>query len=180
MNYNNYYPDVNKFKLAGPPDYWLRQLYEFDPSLVVIPSRQECIYRLCQRRKLNLPEHITNDILFKDSDTKMIASYSLVPVTTIIATANWGNPLMFDQLRRMAPHRNGGADKVINDIEDREWAEELDRRSKTDEMLNYQAKDAWGYYLMKLGVRSHMYIPKTKNKVDPKINKAPSIVIANR
>lgn len=180
MNYGNYIPDVNRFKLAGPPTHWLRQLYEFDSSLVVIPSRQDCVYRLCQRRKLNLPEHVTNEALFNESDTKMIASYSLVPVTTIIATANWSNPLMFDQLRRMAPHRNGGAAEVIKKIEDQEWKEELDRQKKTDEMLTYQAKDAWGYYLMKLGTRSHMYIPKTKNKVDPTIKKAPSIIIANR
>ncbi len=87
---------------------------------------------------------------------------------------------MWDQLRRMAPHRNGGAEAVIKQVEDREWKEELDRRAKTDDMLNIQAKDAWGYYKMKLGVQSHMYIPKTKNKVDPSIGKSAAIIIANR
>lgn len=132
---NNYIVDVNRFKLAGPPKWWLSKLWDFDPSLVVVPSRQDCIYRLAQRRKLTLPEHITNDALFNQSDTKMLASYSLVPVTTILSTANWSDPYMFEELRGRAPWRNGGAEKVIKDIEGREFEQEQKDKIELDNKL---------------------------------------------
>ena len=79
---SNYVVDENRFRLAGPPQWWLRKLWDFDNSLVVVPSRQGFYYRLAQRRKLKLSDKVVNDALFKESDTKMLASYSLVPVTT--------------------------------------------------------------------------------------------------
>ena len=156
----NYIVDENPFKLAGPPNHWLRALWDFDNSLVVIPSRQGFYYRLSQRRKPNLPTHIVNDVLFKDSDTRMLARHNLVPVTTILSTANWSNPVLFEELRRRAPWRLGGAEKVINTIEAREAQEELDKRVNTDDHLSSLGKDAWGLYNKKIGVRSHMYIPQ--------------------
>jgi hypothetical protein len=176
VNYGNYIPDVNRFKLAGPPEWWLRALYDFDSSLVVVPSRQNAVYRLAQRRPLRLAEKVTNDVLFKESDTRMLATYSLVPVTTIIATANWSNPLMFDMLRRMAPHRNGGAEATEAKILAQEKQEAIDKAAAQDEMLDYVSKDAWNFYLMKLGVRTRMYSPKTKPP-PREGNQAPSIRI---
>lgn len=158
----NYIPDVNRFSLTGPPRWWLKKLYEFDNSLVVLPSRQDYLYRLAQRRKLNLATKFTQDMLWAASDTKMLASYGLIPVTTIIATANWSNPLMFETLRNRAPWRMGGADKVADMLDAQEKKEELDIRAKTDEHLSYLSKDAWNLYGKKIGVRSHMYSPKTK------------------
>lgn len=147
---NNYIVDHNKFKLSGPPSWWLRKLWDFDSSLVVVPSRQDCVYRLAQRRKLNLPEHVTNDVLFKQSDTQMLASYSLVPVTTILATANWSNPLMWKDLNDRAPHRLGGAEKVIKDLEDAELSAEIKKNVEIDDMLTRTAKSGWKYYKEKL------------------------------
>lgn len=159
----NWIADVNKFKLQKPPKFWLRQLQDFDPSLVVVPSRQDCVYRLCQRRPLTLPEHIVNDALFNQSDTQMLASYSLIPVTSMIAKPNWSNPAMFEELRRRAPHRNGGAKAVTQAIEAQEAKEELDRQIAINQITEDAAKDGWGMYLKKIGVRSNMYIPKTKD-----------------
>lgn len=158
----NYIVDTNPYKLAGPPTHWLKQLWDFDDSLVVVPSRQAMVYRLAQKRKLNLPEHIVNDALFNESDTRMLAQYSLVPVTTIIATANWSNPYLFVELANRAPHRLGGAEKVNAMLEARDKQEELDKYVKTDEHLTYLGKDAWHLYNKKIGLRSHMYSPTTK------------------
>jgi hypothetical protein len=157
----NYIPDLNRFALAGPPSWWLSKLWDFDSSLVVVPSRQDCVYRLAQRRKLNLPEKMTNDLLFKQSDTQMLATYGLIPVTTIIATANWSNPYLFIELANRAPHRLGGAEKVTQMVEDQEQQKELLKRMQTDEHLQYLGKDAWGLYKKKIGTQSHMYIPRT-------------------
>lgn len=158
----NYIVDQNRFNLAGPPKWWLVGLWDFDNSLVVVPSRQGFYYRLAQRRKLNLANHIVNDALFAESDTKMLAKYSLVPVTTILATAQW-NPVMFEALSQRAPWRMGGAEKAIKAVEDQDWQDEVNRRVKTDEHLTYLGKDAWKLYNKKIGVRSHMWSPTVKD-----------------
>lgn len=157
----NYYPDENKFALAGPPEWFLKRLWEFDSSLVIIPSRQGFYYRLAQRRKPKLSTAIVNEALFAESDTKMLARYNLVPVTTILSTANWSNPYLFETLRNRAPWRLGGADAVNQRLDEQDKREEIDKAQKQDEKLTSVSKDAWGMYLKKIGVRSHMWIPKT-------------------
>lgn len=157
----NYIPDVNRFQLAGPPQWWLRGLWDFDDSLVVIPSRQGFFYRLAQRRRLKLSDNIVNDALFAESDTKMLARYSLVPVTTILATAHW-NPEMFEMLRQRAPWRLGGAEKVNQMLEDQDTEHDHAKQTKTDEHLAYLGKDAWRLYNKKIGLRSHMWAPTVK------------------
>lgn len=159
---SNYIPDQNRFKLAGPPSWWLTKLNDFDNSLVVIPSRQDCVYRLAQRRPIRLTEALVNDALFNQSDTKMLASYSLVPVTTIIATANWSNPMMFQELSDRAPWRNGGAEKVGNTIEENEALAEAKRQQVIDNNNTDRAKDAWKLYQAKTGQRR--FIDSTKQR----------------
>lgn len=159
---NNYIVDLNRFKLAAPPQWFLSKLWEFDNSLVIVPSRQSYVYRLAQRRKLQLSDKIVNDSLFKESDTQMLASYSLVPVTSILANPNWGNPLIFVELARRAPWRQGGADEMEKKILAQEAKEELDKAVAQDDMLNILGKDAWGMYNKKLGLRSQMWSPRIK------------------
>lgn len=167
MRLRNYIVDTNPFNLAGPPVWWLQKLWEFDNSLVVIPSRQGFYYRLAQRRKLRLPEHIVNEALWKHSDTKMLAAHGLVPVTTLLATANWGDPYMFVELANRAPWRQGGAAAVNARLDEQDKKAELDIRAKTDDHLNYLGKDGWKFYQMKRGLRSHMYSPVVKKSANP-------------
>lgn len=169
----NYIPDTNRFALSGPPKWWLKQLWEFDPSLVVVPSRQGFYYRLAQRRKLKLSEKVVNDVLFNESDTQMLASYSLVPVTTILATANWSNPYMFVELANRAPWRMGGADKVNKMLEDQERQDIMSKKVATNEHLDYLSRDAWKLYRKKMGLRTHMWSPTTSSV--PLVGKAPAL-----
>lgn len=177
----NYIPDENKYKLAGPPKWWLSSLHEFDPTLVIVPSRQGFYYRLAQRKRLNLAEKMTQDSLWQESDTRMLATYGLIPVTTILATANWSNPFLFEELRRRSPTRMGGAEKVTQQLEAQEAAEEVKKNALIDERNTYVAKDAWKLYLKKIGLRSQMWSPTIKSA--PKQlneNRAPSIKIVSR
>lgn len=178
MTINNYIVDQNRFNLAGPPTWWLRKLYEFDNSLVVVPSRQSFLYRLAQRRAPNLQASIVNEALFNQSDTQMLASYNLVPVTTILSTANWSNPFLFEELRRRAPWRLGGAKAMIAQQEAYDREDEFKAQQETDEMLNSLSKDAWGLYRKKIGLQSNMYIPGKKIKPIP-AQKAPSLKIGS-
>lgn len=158
----NYIPDLNRFKLAGPPVWWLSKLHEFDDSLVVVPSRQDCVYRLAQRRPLNLPAHVVNDALFNASDTRMLASYSLVPVTSILATANWSNPFLFQELANRAPWRQGGAEQVEKRLLQWEREEEIKTHQAIDQRNTTIAKDGWKVYQAKTGQRRFIDSTKTK------------------
>lgn len=160
----NFIPDLNRFQLAGPPSWFQDRLWAFDDSLVIVPSRQGHFYRLAQRRKLKLAENIVNDVMKEQADTAMLASYGLVPVTTILATINWSHPYLFEELRRRAPWRMGGADKVNKDLDAQERQAELDKRVQTDERNEYVARDAWKYYQQKIGTRSNVYSPKTPDR----------------
>lgn len=162
---SNFIRDVNRFNLPEPPAFWLRALWEFDSSLVVIPSKQQALYRLAQRRKVNLPEKILRDPFFQQSDTQMLASYGLVPVTSILPTINWSDPSNFQELASRAPWRNGGSEEVLRKIEEQEAREELDRTVNQDEHLTSLGRDAWGLYKKKLGLQSHMYIPRRKESI---------------
>lgn len=159
----NYISDLNRFKLAEPPQWFLRDLYEFDPSLTIVPSRQGFFYRLAQRRPLKLPERVVNDVLKEQADTRMLASYSLVPVTTIMATVSWSNPLIFVELTRKAPWRMGGVAKFTKMVEAQDRQDLFDKRAKQDEHLSYLAKDAWKYYNQKIGLRSQLWSPIVKS-----------------
>lgn len=174
----NYIKDENPFNLAGPPTWWLKKLWEFDDSLVVLPSRMNYLYRLAQKRKPSPSADVVNSVLYKESDTQMLSNYNLVPVTTILATANWSNPFLFEELRRRAPWRNGGAQACIERVEADEAAAELAKRQTTDQNLSDTAKDAWGLYNKKIGLRSQMWSPKTPNRREKPTGRAPAIVIA--
>ena len=169
---------MNRFALAGPPDWWLRKLWDFDNSLVVVPSRQGFYYRLAQRRRLRLTEKVVNESLFNQSDTQMLATYSLVPVTTIIATANWDNPFMFEELASRAPWRMGGAKKVNQMLDEQEIKDDIDKKMKINEHLTGLGKDGWGLYRKKIGLQSHMWSPKTPSAKKETQGKAPAIIIA--
>lgn len=180
MELANYIPDQNKFKLAGPSKGFLHQLWDFDQSLVVVPSRQGFYYRLAQRRKPNLPDHIVNEALFQQSDTQMLASYNLVPVTTILATANWSNPFLLEELRRRAPWRLGGSEQVIKELEGREAIEEGVKRARTDEHLTSLSADGFRLYKKKIGLRSQMWSPTVKAKPSfQSMPKGPGLKIGN-
>ena len=174
----NYVIDTNPFSLAGPPNYFLRQLWEFDPSLVIVPSRQGFYYRLTQRRPLKLKENIVNDILKEQADTRMLASHGLVPITTILATARWDNPMIFVELQRRAPWRMGGAEKFTELLEGQEQEEAVKQRVVEDERLSYLAKDSWKFYNKLIGTRSHLWSPTLKPSADVKrANVAPNLRI---
>ena len=173
----NWIPDLNRFQLAGPPNWWLKQLFHFDDSLVVLPSRMGFYYRLAQKRPPDPRADIVLDAMKNDGDTRMLSQYGLIPVTTILSTANWSNPLLFEELRKRAPWRMGGADKVIKDIEDHEAKVEFDKRAKMDEFQTALSKDGWNLYKKKIGLQSHMYIPRSKER-SYKESKSPLIKIS--
>lgn len=158
----NYIPDTNPFQLAGPPQWFLSKLWDFDNSLVIVPSRQGFYYRLAQRRKTGLTEKVAFEAMKEQADTAMMLRYGLVPVTTILATVNWSNPFLFVELENRAPWRMGGADAVNQMLEAQDRQERIDRQAKTDEHLDHLARDSWKFYNLKRGLRSSLITTKSK------------------
>lgn len=171
----NWLADQNRFSLAGPPAWFQKALWEFDPSLVIVPSRQGFFYRLAQRRPIQLSTAIVNDVLKEQADTAMLMSYNLIPVTTILATVRWDNPEIFEELRRRAPWRMGGAEKYTALVEAQEQKEELSKAAAQNDMLDYTAKDAWRFYNKRIGTRSHLWSPTTKRRGPADV--APGIIL---
>lgn len=164
MELNNYITaGGNPFNLAGPPEWWLKKLHEFDDSLVVVPSKLGFFYRLAQRRPLDIKARMVHRIS-GDHDSNVLARYGLVPVTTIIATARWDNPLMWVDLAGRMPSRNGGAEKFEAALLMQEKERELKERLDRDDMLTQVAKDSHKFYNLKRGVRSHLWSPKTPDR----------------
>lgn len=153
---HNYIEDINPFKLAGPPQWFLRALWDFDASLVIVPSRQTCVYRLAQRRPLHLPDHIVHEALFNESDTKMLASYSLVPVTSIIATAHW-SPLLLQELHNRSVYRQGGAEAVNARLDAQEAEADEKVRQANDDLATFYAKEGWKSYRRRIGLGSTLF-----------------------
>lgn len=148
----NYLPGANPFNLAGPPLFWLRKLWDFDPSLVVIPSVQGFLYRIAQRRPLDTKAKLVNDISL-EGDSKIMAQYGLIPVTTLLSTAKWDNPLMWKDLAERAPWRNGGAKAYEAKLDAIEREKALKVAHEQAERTEYDAKDAWKMYQIKIGTR---------------------------
>lgn len=171
----NFIRDQNRFNLAGPPQWFLKQLLEFDDSLVLVPSRQGFFYRLAQRRPIQLSTAIVNDVLKEQADTAMLVAYGLIPVTTVLATTRWDNPEIFAELRRRAPWRMGGADKFNGMVEAQDRAEQIQQARQQDDMLNQVGKDAWRYYNKLIGTRTHLWSPTVKSRGEG--SPAPAIIL---
>jgi hypothetical protein len=164
----NYLRGTNPFALAGPPDWWLCKLWDFDDSLVIVPSKQGCFYRLAQRRRPTLGAAVATEVLKDEGDTLLLASHHLVPITTLSALANWSNPLMWEDLRQMAPWRHPqGADAFIKDVEALDVQKDAATQAKIDNITESLAKDSWGYYRMKAGLQTRMWSPRTASPKSP-------------
>lgn len=177
MSTANYIPDINRFSLAGPPAWWLAKLSEFDDSLVVVPSRQAFLYRLGQRRKPDLKTNVINESLAADRDTAMLASYGLIPVTTIVATARWDNPLMWVDLAERSPSKQGGAEAYEKKLNAQDQAKNIRIAQDINDRNTYLSKDAWKMYQIKTGRRIGLGPVTKPTPVAPMYDRAPLVVI---
>ncbi len=173
---NNFIRDTNPFNLSAPPKWWLQRLWEFDNSLVIIPSRMEFHYRLCQRRPTDAKAKLVNELKL-DSDSGMLLSHGLIPVTTILANPKWDNPLMWEDLKSRAPWRMGGAEVYEKLLDGIDAKREMDIALRADDRNTQLAKDAWRMYNKKIGHRAQMYSPTVKSKIDKGRIKSPQIII---
>jgi len=174
----NWIGDQNRFGLASPPTWWLQRLADFDNQLVIIPSRQEPVYRIARRRQFS-PGIGTLALLDTQRDTAMLASYGLVPVTTMIRYAQrWEIDSLLQKLRdRDTWALSGGpmsgrsaaerAERVVGAIEQQEDALAAKERQRMRDDLDYRGKDAWKSYQARTGQRTRLADQPTRKSPAP-------------
>jgi len=140
----NFIRDRNPFNLSAPPAWWLQRLADYDAQLVVIPSRQEAVYRLA-RRTWNSPGVSAMAVLHREKDTAMMAAYGLVPVTTIIGWGVWGTNI-FNSLRARDIWAHGGAEKVVKTLDEFDAETEQKKRAAIRDDMWMRSGDAWKSY----------------------------------
>ena len=161
----NYVADTNKYKLAKPPAWWLRQIYEFDSSLVIIPSREHAYHLLAQRMPYNPLKGKDMEPRIIAPDEAMLRAYGLVnPIKLISVTGawNWSATDLRPQLAARATWRNGGAVRVADALDQRDADEKAARlKWRHDDLLTPRIRAgarAWQY---RTGSRVHNAGPVT-------------------
>lgn len=150
--FSNWIADENPFSLEQPPNWWLQRLSDFDPDLVVLPSRQKRQYRIARRARLSGGMSVQTAAHNPAGDIAMLIKYTLVPVTTIVKTGpTWEIDNVLNGLRARDIWRAGGADAMADKIEAEEAAAEQKRRDATKADLQYRARDGYRTYKARTG-----------------------------
>lgn len=164
----NWIPDVNRFGIPKPPDWFLKVLWDQDAALVLLPSRQSPKYILARRRDFSkIMAGIVRTLTSshrqaKYLDADMLESRNLVKVDAItsirnnVFDASWmvSSPEIMKDLRDRDMWAAGGADKYIEKIELQEQLERDQQRTKMLDDLDHRARDSWRSYQARTGRRN--------------------------
>ena len=133
--------EENPYGLAGPPAWFLQEMWTFDPCLVIFPSREEPIYRLARR-----VEHGSPLFTFLKSrpDTKVFVRHRLVPVTSILPPplVQWG-PVLLRDLAERDVRRAGGYRKAADLLDRQDDDRDARWRAENDDGASVRARASW-------------------------------------
>lgn len=157
----NWIPDTNRWKVPAPPQWFLKQLWDLDAGLVIIPSRRRRLYILARRRELSLRAPLLvkkhNELLQKTqgSDADMLAVYNLLHVDVIRGTVGgtW-SPTIFAELKARDTWAEG-ADKYVDNLEASERATAAADKAVWIDDIDQRAKDSWRSLQARTGQRNH-------------------------
>ncbi len=173
----NWIPDINRFRLPKPPEWFLKALWDQDAGLVLLPSRMQRKYLLARRRSMSLTmatiavhadplrkrlRKDTPSVTFSDGD--LLAEHSLVLVDAItarvgdIAQGSWmrSAPAILSELRKRDLWANGGQQQYSDRLEANELAAEVAKRTKLESDIDHRARDAWRSYQARTGQRTRV------------------------
>lgn len=166
ISFGNWIPDINRYGLPVPPEWFLKAMWDMDAGLVILPSRGTRKYLVARRRDKSLASfRIVEKVIeaaqkkhkrtpYLDSD--LLESNKLVGVDVISGNVYGGtwNPSMLAGLRDRDMWAAGGADEYIKKIEAAEEKERIDKRVSVLDDIEYRAKDAWRSYQARTGQRN--------------------------
>lgn len=169
--HSNWIPDENKGKLEQPPDWFLTGLYNYDPMLVVIPSRF--------KRKTTAPQYLLarrrqftaglGDVAMMDNkhpDTNMCYAHHLIPIAPFVfrsgAVAFTAQNLesLLQTLRERDSWAQGGGplshdpDAVWKAVEAHEAAQEKKEDASLWDAFYHRGRDAYRSLKARTGQRN--------------------------
>jgi len=179
----NYVGAPNPFQLAGPPAWWLRELAIFDADLVVVPSQQQPVYRLARRvrRAKGLLESAVPQV--KDfqplPDTLQMHALRVVPVTTIMPGAVWGNHL-FATLAARDTWRVGGGAKTADLLDEADRVARQRRKAETHDTAGEVAARMHEAYSYRSGSRTSLaHSPRRQPATPPVVTDRRRVSVAS-
>lgn len=166
----NWIPDLNKWNLPEPPEWFLKRLYDFDPMLVLVPSRISVLgerpaYLLCRRRQRTAG---IGDVALLDNkhpDTNMCYALGVLPIAPLrfkTATTGFtqgGLDALLAELRArdtwaISGGADGNGDAVVDAIEAAEAAQKAAERKTLKDNFYHMGRDAWRSIKARSGQRN--------------------------
>lgn len=163
----NYIEDVNRFKLPTPPQWFLKRLYDFDASLVLLPSRRKVkgeapAYLLCRRTTRRLGAAMLDNLA---PDTNMCYVHGVLPIAPLkfhggtTTFTERGCEMLIKELRSrdtwaVTGGASGDADKLVDAIEANEQRQQNKERRGLRDMFHHMARDAYRSMKARSGQRN--------------------------
>lgn len=137
----NYLQEENPFGLSAPPNWFLEDLWNYDPCLVIFPSKEEALFRLARRTEHGSP---VTRLLAGRPDTAMFVKHRLVPITSILPSpmVQWG-PVLLKDLADRDLRRAGGYKRAARLLD--QFDEDADTRWQREnaEGAEVRARASW-------------------------------------
>ena len=170
----NWLPDLNRFNLPEPPEWWLKRLHDQDDALVLFPSRlRPNTYVLARRRGFSarLRRLLTGAAVYNPAksggDGDVLAAHHLVYVAHVAGTIGQWTTAIFQQLREWDTWAAGGGDAVANTLEQQEIYTSSKIHADLIDSIDHRARDAWRSYQARTGQRNQRANSGAKAKIVP-------------
>ncbi len=146
-----YVPDNQR--MAVPPAWFLQRIHDYDPLLVLMPSRQVPFAYVVARYKQRT-RGLTDAALTASTtpDTKMCIQYGCVPVCLMYRTGPiWNADSILRSLAARDLWAHGGADAYCDKLEAQEAADKQKIKDDIRDDLWNRSGDAWRSYQHRTG-----------------------------
>lgn len=149
----NYLVGPNPFGLSKPPKWWLRELWRFDPQLVLIPGQKRQTFVLARRATRSAGE-LLHDIpgLPQQPDTVFLHQHQLVRVCEIQIGTIW-DMRIFQKLAAHDIRRLGGPSAVADRMDAMDAKRAATIQADEDTELTARASDGYRSYKTRIGER---------------------------
>lgn len=140
-----------------PPTWFLARLHDYDPDLVLLPSRaRPFAYVLARRARLSggMTEKAIEKTITQP-DTKMCFQYGLVPVCLLFKHGPaWNSDTILNTLKSRDTWAQGGGDKLADTLEAEEAKEKSDRDLALKDRFRALSREAWKSLQYRTGQRT--------------------------
>lgn len=145
----NYLEHVgNPFNLVGPPVWFQRALYAFDPQMVIFPSAEMAVYRVARYCADEGVAPLLNPAGERPSegewrpDQRVYYNNKLIPITTLLPFVQW-SPVILNDLAERCFERMGGLNECLDRLDDFDEQQEQRLRAETADGAESLAHMSW-------------------------------------